>query len=432
MSELLKNREMKKEKLKEMLKAIHRGESPEVLVEKFREILKNVSPLEIPLVEQELVKDGIKPTEIARLCDIHVQIFKESVAGAGRFENLPEGHPVKTLFEENTQIIRDAEVLNLYANSLRNARDEKMRKNILDNLRMIAKSIARIGPTHYNREELIIFPYLERRGLTAVPTVLWKKHDEIRGKIKKFLKTLEREDAGEIFRIGADLAESLVDMTFRENNILYPTILGIFSEGEWVAIKRQSDEIGYYKVDPGDFKSEADPIYPYQINESIDFEKLPEHMRKELTERGVTLVPDTYKIPRPDDIRLNIGFLSPEQIDLIFNHLPVDITFIDEYDRVKYFSSAHRIFDRTESIIGRPVQLCHPPGSVHIVNKILSAFKSGEKDFAEFWLNFQGRFIYIKYFAVRDKEGNYRGTLEVTQDVTRIRELEGEKRLVDW
>ncbi len=432
MSELLKNREIKKEKLKEMLKAIHRGESPETLLERFRDVLKSVSPLEIPLVEQELVKEGIKPTEIARLCDIHVQIFKESVAGAGKFENLPEGHPVKTLFEENSKIIRDAEVLNLYANSLRNARDEKMRKSILENLLTVAKSISQIGPTHYNREELIVFPYLERRGLTAVPTVLWKKHDEIRGKIKKFFKTLERGETEEIFRIGADLAESLVDMTFRENNILYPTILGIFSEGEWVAIKKQSDEIGYYRVEPGEFESPAEPIYPYQVNESIDFEKLPEHMKRELVEKGVTLVPDTYKIPGPDDIRLNTGFLTPEQIDLIFNHLPVDVTFIDEFDRVKYFSSSHRIFDRTESIIGRPVQLCHPPGSVHIVNKILSAFKSGEKDYAEFWLNFQGRFIFIKYFAVRDEEGNYRGTLEVTQDVTRIRKLEGEKRLVDW
>ncbi len=430
--ELLKNKEMKKEKLKEILKAIHRGESPDELVRKFRDVLSNVSPLEIPLVEQELVKEGIKPTEIARLCDIHVQIFKESVAGAGKFDNLPDGHPLKTLFEENSQILKDAEVLNLFVNSLKNARDEKMKADMLKNIRFVMRSIVNIPRTHYNREELILFPYLERRGLNAVPSVLWKKHDEIRGKIKKFMKILEREDVNEIFQAGYDLAESLVDMTFRENNILYPTVLSVFSEGEWVAIKEQSDKIGYYKVEPGEFKSDAEPVYPYQINEGIDFSKLPEHMQKELMDKGVTLVPDGYKIPTEKDFRLNTGYLTPEQVNLLLNYLPVDVTFIDEHDRVKFFSSRHRIFDRAETIIGRPVQLCHPPSSVHIVNKILKAFKTGEKDTAEFWLNVGNRFIHIQYFAVRDEDGKYRGTLEVTHDATHVRSLEGEKRLLDW
>ncbi len=432
MSELLINKELKKEKLKEILKAIHRGESPEELVRKFKDVLSSVSPLEIPLVEQELVKEGIKPTEIARLCDIHVQIFRESVAGAGKFDSLPEGHPVKTLFEENSKILRDAEVLNLYVNSLRNAKNEKMKEDILKNIRFVMRSLVNVGRTHYNREELILFPYLERRGLNAVPTVLWKKHDEIRGKIKKFMKVLERGNTQEIFEVGYDLAESLVDMTFRENNILYPTVLGVFKEGEWVAIRQQEDKIGYYKVEPPRFNSDEEPIYPYQISEGIDFDKLPEHMQQELADKGVTLVPDGYRIPSDNDIRLDIGFLTSEQISLLLNYLPLDVTFIDEHDRVKFFSGKDRVFDRTESIIGRPVQLCHPPSSVHIVNKILNAFKSGQRDKAEFWLNFRGKFIYIQYFAVRDRDGKYRGTLEVTQDVTRIRELEGEKRLVDW
>lgn len=432
MSELLMNKELKKEKLKEILKAIHRGESPEELVKKFKDVLSNVSPLEIPLVEQELVKEGIKPTEIARLCDIHVQIFRESVVGAGKFDSLPEGHPVKTLFEENRKILKDAEVLNLYVNSLRNAKSEEMREDILKNIRFVMKSLVNVGRTHYNREELILFPYLERRGLSAVPTVLWKKHDEIRGKIKKFMKVLDRGDDKEIFEVGYDLAESLVDMTFRENNILYPTVLGVFKEGEWVAIRMQEDKIGYYKVEPGKFESDAKPIYPYQINEGIDFDKLPEHVQRELSGKGVTLVPDGYQIPSDGDIRLDTGFLTPEQVSLVLNYLPLDVTFIDEHDRVKFFSGKDRIFDRTESIIGRPVQLCHPPSSVHIVNKILNAFKSSEKDKAGFWLNFNGKFVYIQYFAVRGRDGKYRGTLEVTQDITRIRELEGEKRLIDW
>jgi len=125
--------------------------------------------------------------------------------------------------------------------------------------------------------------------------------------------------------------------------------------------------------------------------------------------------------------------LSPEQIELVFNHLPLDITFVDENDRVLYFSTPpKRTFTRTNAVIGRTVQNCHPPESVWMVEKILAAFKKGEKDVASFWIPFKNQFVYIQYYAIRDKEGKYRGTLEVTQDVKEIRELKGERRLLNW
>ena len=442
MAEVLKNSEWKKEQLKKILKELHEGKSPEELKAKFKNLLANISPLEIPLVEQELVKEGIRPSQIAKLCDLHVLIFREAVKGKGKFDELPDGHPLKTLYLENEEIVKDAEMLNLYSATLADVLEFKSFNDILNTVKDILAKLREVGRTHYDREELIIFPYLERRGLNAVPAVLWRKHDEIRAKIKKMLMMLNdvpedwRKFAQKIKELASELATALIDMTFRENNILYPTLQTLLSDGEWLAIKLQEKEIGYYKVEPPDgWRPNVEPIYPYQLKASITPEKmmeLPSQMLQELRERGVQLRQDTYQVAGEDDIRLNVGFMTPKEIDLVLNTLPIDISFIDKNDRVKYYSKAGRIFPRTESIIGRPVQLCHPPKSVHIVNKILNAFKKGERDYAEFWIRMGERLIYIRYFAVRDENGEYIGTLEVTQDVTKIQKLEGEKRLLSW
>jgi len=132
-------------------------------------------------------------------------------------------------------------------------------------------------------------------------------------------------------------------------------------------------------------------------------------------------------------LQFETGSLSKVEIESILNTLPVDITFVDRDDTVKYFSQGKkRIFTRTKAIIGRKVQLCHPQKSVHIVNRILEAFKTGKKDVAEFWIQKNNRIIYIRYFAVKDKDGKYLGTLEVTQDITDIKKIEGERRLLNW
>jgi len=125
--------------------------------------------------------------------------------------------------------------------------------------------------------------------------------------------------------------------------------------------------------------------------------------------------------------------LTAEQINLLLKHLPVDITYVDDGDAVAYYSDTDdRIFPRSAGIIGRKVSKCHPPKSVHIVERIVQAFKSGERDMAEFWITLNDRFVLIRYFAVRDTEGTYRGTIEVSQDITDIKRLEGEQRLLDW
>ncbi len=134
-----------------------------------------------------------------------------------------------------------------------------------------------------------------------------------------------------------------------------------------------------------------------------------------------------------ETVELDRGALTPEQIDLMLTHLPVDVSFVDEHDTVRYYSaSPNRIFRRTPTVIGRKVQNCHPPDSVAVVERIVEAFRRGERDTAEFWIELNGRFIHIRYFALRDKAGAYRGVLEVSQDATGIRGLRGERRLLDW
>jgi len=438
MSELLDNREMKKEKLKEMLKKLHTGEEEEKVKEEFKDVLRSISPLEIPLIEQELVAEGVSAREIARMCDIHVEIFRESVSGAEKeVAKFPSGHPLRTLYEENVEIIKDAEILNLYASSVLKLKGNAL-KSTLKTLEGIVRRLKAVGYTHYNREEMIIFPYLERRGLNAVPAVLWRKHDEIRAEMNKLLRLITKgENLSDISSMGQDLSSRLIDMVFRENNILYPTLKVLLSEGEFKAIRMQDDGIGYYKVKPGDeWKSDAKPIMPYEVRAEITPEQLlslPQHLIEEMKKNmgEVKLKADFKELRREGDIELENGYLLPDEISAMLATMPVDVTFIDSDDRVRFFSGGERIFTRTNTILGRPVQLCHPPKSVHIVNKILQAFKSGERDRADFWIDMGGRKILIQYFAVR-KDGRYMGALEFTQDITDIKKIEGEKRLLDW
>ena len=384
------------------------------------------------------MRDGLTPKEITRMCDMHVEIFRESVSGAEReVADFPEGHPLRTLYEENIQIIKDAEILNLYSASLEKL-DETGRKNTFHILERITHGLKAVGYIHYNREEMILFPYIERRGLNAVPAVLWRKHDEIRAELNVLLRCIQKgKNYQKISELGRELASKLIDMVFRENNILYPTLKVLLSDGEFAAIRELDNEIGYYKVKPKDkWKQKVEKIYPYMVRDKIDPEKLmslPQHLLQEMQNRmgNAKLQTDKTELVRKGDINLENGYMLPEEISAMLATMPVDITFIDSEDRVRFFSGGERIFTRTRSILGRPVQQCHPPKSVHIVNKILQAFKNGEKKKAKFWIDMSGRKILIQYFAVW-KDKKYRGTIEFTMDITEVQKIKGEKRLLNW
>ncbi len=437
MSELLQDTEAVKNEIKRILKDLQSGENMDEAKAKLKKILGDLNPIMIPIVEQELVKEGISPKEIVKMCDVHTELFREVLQERKDYD-FPQGHPLTTLQMENEVIARDAELLTLYANSLSSAKDDNVRKNILETLREMARGLRGVG-YHYEREEMLLFPYMERRGITAVPTVLWTKHDEIRAKIRKFERLVSKEPENweefskDVQDMARELSGALMDMTYRENNILYPTVKILLSEGEWRAIKEQESGFHFYKVKPGDkWKPEAKPLHPHEIETEIsedDMLNLPPPIKVML---GGTQA-DRYELIREDDIELDTGYMLPEEIKYMLNTLPFDMTFIDADDRVRFFSNGkERIFPRSPSILGRPVQLCHPPKSVGIVNKILEEFKAGRREKAEFWIQMMGKFIHIQYFPIWSEEGKYLGTLEVTQDATHVRSLEGQKRLLDW
>ena len=238
---------------------------------------------------------------------------------------------------------------------------------------------------------------------------MWTEHQEIRPKKRELYELVGRaESVGfeEFVSKARELVGSLKDLLsshyYKEDNVLYPMALKVLSEEEWVQVRRDGDEVGYCCIAP--------PPVPEEVSRRVEARAAP-----------------------GGEIDLGTGSLTPEQIAAIFRSLPVDVTFVDEQDRVRFYSdNPERIFVRTRAVLGRTVQNCHPAKSVHVVERILDAFRKGEKDVAEFWIELKGRLIYIRYFPVRDREGRYLGTLEVTQDITEVKKVEGEKRLLDW
>ncbi|MEE9223594.1 MAG: PAS domain-containing protein, partial [Thermoplasmata archaeon] len=261
---------------------------------------------------------------------------------------------------------------------------------------------------HYLREENVLFPYLEKHGIVEPPKVMWMDHDQIRGLKKEFYGIYdERENkdfhefAKELDEISCALADTLANHFSKENNILFPASMQVIEDDEWPEITKEFNDIGYCCFTPQ-----------------------PEGVAVEETET-------TPEIGIEGAIEFETGALSAEQIDAVFRTLPVDLTFVDDHDEVKYYTEGGGgLFRRTKASIGRKVQNCHPEKSVHLVNKILDDFKSGESEVEEFWIDMKGRKIHIRYFAVRDRKGDYLGCLEVTQDITDIKTIEGEKRLM--
>jgi hypothetical protein len=270
---------------------------------------------------------------------------------------------------------------------------------------------------HYLRKENILFPYLERTGFTGPAKVMWGVHDEIRDQwdaLDELLGESYESDAleavsEEIEATFASIAQVIRDMIYKEENILFPAALQRLSDEAWAEIREQGDEIGYCYARPGTYWE-------------------PGAEAKEEADKHV----GTLETAPEGLLSLTTGVLSVEQIDWMLQALPVDVTFVDENDEVRYFSQTEeRIFQRSPAIIGRKVQNCHPPQSVDRVQQIIDDFRAGTRDAAEFWIQMQGMFVHIRYFALRDDDGNYRGTIEVTQNLKPLRELEGEKRLLD-
>jgi PAS domain S-box-containing protein len=401
--------EAKKKLLKEIIKQLPGGAPPEEIKEKFKEVLKGVTSEDIVKVEQELVKEGMPREELQKLCDVHMAVFAEQVEGQEL--HLPAGHPIAILLEEHRIMSERSERLKTLAGMVAEACDSVYVGDVLTELQSIARDF-QDSEKHYVREENVLFPIMEKHGITEPPAVMWMEHDRIREVKRKFTDLIEKwntttfdEFKNQLVKATEPLCSLLPSHFYKENNILFPSAIQVVGFEEWLTAREEFDEIGYCCFTP--------PAATVKM-------QIEEQQARVKPTSGETL-------------KFETGSLTKEEVEDILDSLPIDISFVDVNDRVKYFNKAEkRIFVRTKSVIGRKVQMCHPQKSVHIVNRIVEAFKTGRKGNAEFWITMGGRLVHIRYFAVRDKKGKYLGTVEVTQDLTDIKKIEGEKRLLDW
>lgn len=398
------SREARFEILKDIIRELHHGGDLGELKKRFAELIRDVSPTEISEMEQRLIEEGMPEEEVKRLCDVHVQVFKEALEEQPPPSSIP-GHPLHTFMEENRAL---GKVLNRW-NDLLCVIERKGETGIKENQEELLGVLDDLAPLekHYLKKENQLFPLLEAKGVSGPSKVMWAIHDDIRAGLRRVRQLVEAGNVKELVSSGQNLSQMISDMIYKEEKILFPMSLATLDEKDWARVKKGEEEIGYAWVEPG---KEWQP--------AVSVEELPP-------------MPE-YRRPR-GELELDTGTLDAETVNIILKSLPVDLTFVDAEDTVRYYSaSEERIFPRSPAIIGRKVQNCHPPASVHVVNRILKAFKEGRRDVAEFWIESRGKFIHIRYFALRDKDGAYRGCLEVSQDVTAIRGLKGEKRLLDW
>lgn len=408
MSELIDNRAYRVRALKEIIARLHRGEAPERVKGALREIVRQTDYGEIVAMEEQLMAEGMPASEVQSMCDLHSQVTREVLVAAPPRHVAP-GHPVDTMRQENLALRGALLRMQVAMKAIEGLEEEALPGECLLAWRQAVNELMDVEK-HYQRKENAFFPCLERHGITAPSKVMWAKDDEVRGLLKELAAALEQEGvkAGEWKLVAATVGEAarsaVEEMIYKEEHILLPLCLDTFTEEEWGEIWAVSPRYGWCLVEPRT---------GYQ----------PPEVEK----------PPTMHIDDGRAIQLPSGHLSLEQLRALLSALPVDLTFVDADDRVAFFSEGQeRIFARSRAILGRKVQHCHPPKSVSTVERILSDFRAGRQSVAEFWIEFHGRFVHIRYFAVRDEQQRYVGTLEVTQDITRLRELEGERRLLEY
>jgi hypothetical protein len=396
MSEFTNHKAERVAKLVELFQLVIREELTAGQVPNFQEVIDYAEPGDVIAVVDQLVSLPITMPELKKGINKALNLLNKTL------QEFPYTPPAPASFLD--MLIQNNEQVDFRLKTIRpllkELNQDKGNLTLQNDLKEKMIDLSRID-LHYQIKENVLFPVIEKylpdyRCLQ----VMWSFHDDIRRNLKETLQMLGAADFDlkKFNRLAGDIFFNIYAIKFREERILFPIISGIIPENELNALTGESLEIGFSFIQP-----------ETKVAENISGET-----------------------DNPEEINLKTGFLTPEQIRLVFNHLPVDITYVDENNKVRYFSTPEkRIFRRTNSIIGRDVKNCHPHESVHVVEQIVEAFRKGEKDKASFWIKMKSEFILIQYFAIRDEQGNYKGVVEVSQEITEIRELKGEKRLLD-
>ena len=423
--------EERKALIAQYLERLNDGEDIESVREDFARNFKDVSGGEISTAEQELIAGGVPMEKVLRLCDVHASLFEGHVSCAhntGAVEETP-GHPVWTMRQENDRImafINDRVKPDVKRTCmLTEASSAAEREGIVAILKADMEAFDEVF-IHYKRKEELLFPHLERHDITGPSKVMWGKDDEVRNAVhgaEALLETAYGEYDSQLLAGVADYLDEAVEgalsMVSKEENVLIPLSLEHLSATQWTQIASEENEFGHaFGVNPPAWH--ADPL-------ELANDKLNE-MEATASGKNTENSSDT-RTSQDETIHLSTGEFTLAQLEAVFATIPLDITFVDANDKTRYFSHGDtRAFPRPKSCLGRDVYDCHPPKSQEAVRRILTEFKSGKRDVSEFWFKAMGKFLYVRYFAVRDEEGNYLGALETTQDIGPIKALEGENR----
>ena len=380
--------EERQEILKNLMLRLHAGEDKEVIQEEFNEVFDEISPYEIQLMERNLMSEGITFAEIMSLCNVHANLMGSKVntqTSVADFEQ--PGHPVHVMKMENWAI-RGAldRVERLLVNYLE-TKDSTIEKGLRRQISLLDQF-----ENHYQRKEYAMFPIMEKKGITAPPKVMWGVHDQIRDLYRDFKKALNdgKESTLEEFQIARD---EMLEMIQKEENILIPMVEQVFHVDDWETIASQSPEYGYCIVKPE---------------------------KEWAVKKSFSPVKEETQVESEGDIPLSTGSLSLKELNLILNLLPMELSFVDAQNIVKYYNEGNgeeKIFKRTPSAIGRDVILCHPPRVHETVQTIFEQLKSKQKEKEEMWFKTQDKMVHVTYHAVWDEEGKYRGCLEYVQDI---------------
>jgi DUF438 domain-containing protein len=399
MSEIIFNRQDRIEALADFSRRLIRGEDGRMLIEKHKQIINTVTPDETMQVLDKLLLEGLPIETVKPNVGKIINVFYKSLS-AYQWEKPGEGHFLYYLMLENREVqkimTKLKSVIKVFFKG-ENQDFSTLRHKLMQYVEQL-----KTYELHYIKKENILFPYIEKTfPQYRCLQLMWSFHDDFRRSLKILdvilqetlpNKELLNKEIGKLFFV-------VLPIVFREEQIVFPVALRAIPEKAWIEMMEQSYDAEWCFIKQPDRKYNTN-MASFSLNGKIN---------------------------------LGTGFLSSEQVIMLLNNLPVDITFIDENDEVLYFSGAKdRIFPRSKAIIGRKVQNCHPPESVHIVNEIITAFRNGQNDHADFWIQMKSRFINIRYFALRNEQGLYKGTIEVSQDVTEIRSLQGECRLLEW
>lgn len=382
--------------LKDLILRLHAGEEEATIKKEFKEHFGQVSAFEISVMERRLMGEGIEAEEIMRLCNVHASLFNgsiEAVYEQGEGHDSP-GHPIRVLKEENLALESTMDKIVNLLKAYQEEPDAELKKGLLLQLDLLWEI-----DKHYARKENSYFPIMERYGMTAPPKVMWGVDDDIRELIKDFRERVENDDWDSLdFE---PVKYEIEEMIVKEEEILLPMIIPFFNEDDWISIADESAEIGFCIVKP---------------------EKKWEPKREKMEATVAS-----------GNIDLGLGALTQKELRKILDLQPLELTFIDANDIVKYFNDTpgRKLFPRTKNAIGREVYNCHPPKSQPIVRKLIADFKAGTKEIETLWFRARDTYVMVTYAAVRDDDGSYMGTLEWVQDIEHIINIEEEKRTID-